>query len=79
MNIIKKYLNIPITKLHFYFLSHETYKTIHTYIRDNITIDALPLHTIIYNLKSVIFFGYVKNKHSRYIKQTEPIDLYFLY
>lgn len=67
--LIKKYLNIHNTKIHFYLLSYEKYNNIHNYIRDHLVIHSLlisRLKSVIHYCEIILCFGYYKSICYRY-------------
>lgn len=64
IKIVKKVLNIHVTKIHFFLMSYKKYISIHTYFRDNLSIDAvfiIPLSSILNEIQVFCCFGYRKN------------------
>lgn len=76
IKLVKKRLNIHLTKMHFYLMCFTKYKKAHYYFRDSISVDAFIIQkfTILYNkgshyIISLYLFGYNKDLLLRNIKQ----------
>ena len=81
VKLIKKRLNIHITKMHFYLISFKKYITLHNYFKYHISVDIYFVDNIyryytfcIYYIFSLYLFGYYKDDYYRY-KNPEKIPI----
>lgn len=75
--IMRKRFNVHLVKLHFFFLSFLSYKKVHNFFRDKLSIKqrvVFPLNKLMSKIEVLCCFGYLKNTITMYDDDINPQD-----